>query len=126
MDKLEWHLEAGSGRVKVSLAAGRMGTGIVVFLDNAARHIGAVAVSEFDHKEGRASTSVITLLGHKDDAVAYEAAHEICRRLQVPVCVVAGIHLDDIKQEEIRGIVDNAREAVKRFVALVESHPKTS
>lgn len=126
MDKLEWHLEVGEGRLKVSLAAGRMGTGIVVFLDNAACHIGAVAVSEFDHKEGRASTSVITLLGHKDDAVAYEAAREICRRLRIPVCVVAGVHLDDIKLEEIKGIVDSARGAVKRFVALVESHSKTS
>ena len=125
MDKLEWHLEAGEGRLKVNLAAGRMGTGIVVFLDNTGCHIGAVAVSEFDHKENRASTSVMTLLGHKDDAVAYEAAHEICRRLRVPVAVIAGIHLDDIKAEEIRGIVSNAREAVKKFVALVETHPKT-
>jgi hypothetical protein len=124
MERLQWLLEAGEGRTKVSLAAGRMGKGILVLLDNEASHIGAVAVSEFDHKENRASISVMTLLGHKDDTVAYQAAHEICRKLRVPVCVVAGIHLDNISAEEIQGIIENAREAVRKLLKFLEEVEK--
>ncbi len=116
MEKLEWRHEAGEGRTRVELTAGRMGNGLAVFLFNAAAHIGAVAVSEFDHKENRASTSVITLLGHKDDAVAYRAAHEICRALKVPTSVMAGIHLDDITLAETKGIEENAKKAVAQFL----------
>lgn len=120
VEKLEWCLEAGEGRAKVKLTAGRMGKGLVVFLYNDAAHIGAVAVSEFDHKENRASTSVITLLGHKDDAVAYQAAHEICRSLKVPTSVMAGIHLDDITLAEIKGIVESAKKATEKFINMMK------
>ena len=45
-------------------------------------HIGAVALGEYDYKEQRASTSVVTRLGHKDDILAKKAAHLIDRRLK--------------------------------------------
>lgn len=125
MEKLEWRLEAGSGRARVTLTAGRMGSGLAVFLFNDAAHIGAVAVSQFDHAENRASTSVITLLGHKDDAVAYQAAHEICRSTKVPVGVTAGIHLDDITLEEIKGIKENSDKVIKDFIERLARESKS-
>ncbi len=121
MEKLEWRLEAGEGRTRVKLTGGRMGKGLVLFLFNEAAHIGAVAVSEFDHKENRASTSVISLLGHKDDALAYKAAHEVCRALKAPTSVLAGVHLDDIKLPEIKAIEANAGKAVAKFL---DQYPK--
>lgn len=121
MRKLEWRLAAGKGRTMVTLTAGRIGNGLAVFLFNDAAHIGAVAVSQFDHAENRASTSVITLLGHKDDAVAYQAAHEICRAAKIPVSVTAGIHLDDITLEEIKGIKENSDKVIKEFIGRIGS-----
>lgn len=119
MLSIEWRLETGRGRTKVEVTAGKMGQGIIAHFFNPCAHIGAVAVSEFDHKENRASTSVITLLGHKDDGIAYQAAHELCRDKKVPVCVVAGIHLDDITKAEIKQIGRNASIATQKLLKLI-------
>ncbi|MDP2932103.1 MAG: hypothetical protein Q8O05_06385, partial [Chloroflexota bacterium] len=75
-----FELAYGEGRTRISLSAYRMGADLVVFIYNDYAHIGAVAVAEYDHKEGRASCSLITRLGHKDDAVAQKAAYLISKR----------------------------------------------
>ena len=111
-------LSKGKGRVKVSLLANNMGSDLVVFIYNENAHIGAVAVGEYDHKEERASVSVITRLGHKDDAIAQKAAYLISKSTKKPVCVIAGIHLDNITTEEIGKILENAEFAVEEFINL--------
>lgn len=100
-------LNAGKGRTKVSLSAQWIGKDLIVYLFNGQGHLGAVAVADFCREEKRASTSVITRLGHKDDAIAVSAAHQLCRRLKRPVCAIAGIHLDAITKDEIAEIVRN-------------------
>lgn len=114
MDKYE--LTKGEGRTKVNLLAHYMGSDLIVYLYNENAHIGAVAVGEYDHKKRRASTSVITRLGHKDDAVAQKAAHSISKSTKRPVCVVAGIHLDNITDAEIDKILENTSSLVDEFI----------
>ena len=114
MDKYE--LTTGEGRTKVSLSAHRMGSDPIVYLYNENAHIGAVAVGEYDHKEERASTSVITRLGHKDDVVAQKAAHSISKSTRKPVCVIAGIHLENITEIEISKILENTSSLVNEFI----------
>ena len=75
MDKYEFSI--GEGRAKVNLLAYGVGSDLIVCIYNENAHIGAVALGEYDHKEKRASCSVITRLGHKDDTVAVEAAHSL-------------------------------------------------
>ncbi|MFC1958763.1 hypothetical protein ACFLV6_02485, partial [Chloroflexota bacterium] len=86
----------GAGRTKVSLSAYYMGSDPIVCIYNENAHIGAVAVGEYDDKTGRASTSVSTRLGHKDDVIARKTAHLISKYTKRPSCVIAGVHLDDI------------------------------
>ncbi len=107
----------GEGRTRVSLRVQEMGSELVVCIYNESAHIGAVAIGEYDHKNERASTSVITRLGHKDDAVAQKAAYLISRSTHQPSCVIAGIHLDRITRAEIDQIVENATSLVKEFVS---------
>ena len=114
MDKYE--LTTGEGRTKVSLSAHRMGSDPIVYLYNENAHIGAVAVGEYDHKGKRASTSVITRLGHKDDVVAQKAAHSISKSTRKPVCVIAGIHLENITEIEISKILENTSSLVNEFI----------
>lgn len=102
-------LHEGKGRTRVSLSTHTIGEDLIVCLYNGAGHIGAVAVADYDRKSRRASTSVITRLGHKEDSLAAEAAHALCRILKQPVCAIAGIHLDNITGEEIEQIVLNCR-----------------
>ncbi len=114
MDKYE--LTKGEGRTKVTLSAYYMGNDLIVCIYNDNAHVGAVALGEYDHQEQRASVSVITRLGHKDDAVAQKAAHSISKSTKRPSCVIAGIHLNNITGQEIDEIADNARIMVEELV----------
>jgi len=123
MDKYE--LTKGEGRTKVNLLAYNMGNQPVVCIYNENAHIGAVAVGEYDHNEKRVSISVITRLGHKDDVVAQKAAYSISKRTKGPVCVIAGIHLDNITEEEIDKTVKNASIVVQEFVKSIAPCPES-
>ncbi len=112
----KYELTRGEGRTEVSLSAHYMGSDPVVLIYNNIAHIGAVAVGEYDHNEKRTSTSVITRLGHKDDAIAQKAAYSISKSTKRPVCVIAGIHLDNITEQEIDKLLENASFMVEEFI----------
>ncbi len=112
-------LTRGTGRTRVSLSAHHMGNDLVVFIYNNNAHLGAIAVGEYDHQEKRASTSVITRLGHKDDAIAQKAAHSISKSTKKPVCVIAGVHLDNITEQEIDKLLENASFMVEEFIKSI-------
>ena len=112
----ERELTKGEGRTRISLSAQSLGSDIVVSIYNENAHIGAIAVAEYDHKNNRTSTSVITRLGHKDDAIAQKAAYLISKHTMRPSCVIVGVHLDDITQEEIEKLLENADSLVKDFL----------
>jgi gallate decarboxylase subunit D len=112
-------LSEGTGRTRVNLTTKPVGNDLVVYLFNEQGHLGAVALAEYSHEENRASTSVITRLGHKDDVVAYSAARRLCKLLKKPVCAIAGIHLDNITDEEITRITRNCERLVDRLSSVV-------
>jgi gallate decarboxylase subunit D len=105
---MEYSLSHGEGRYQVSLQATEMGKDWLVRIFNENAHIGAVAIGEYDFKNERASVSVVTRLGHKEDAIAQRAAYLISKSTRKAVCVVAGVHLDDIEQPEIVKLSENA------------------
>ncbi len=113
-DMKQLSFSEGKGRTKVSISAQWLGKDLIVCLFNKQQHLGAVAVAEYSHEENRASTSVITRLGHKDDSIAYVAASKLCKHLKKPVCAIAGIHLDNIAQEEIAQIAMNCGALVEK------------
>jgi hypothetical protein len=106
----------GKGRTEVRLKAQDLGGDLIVSLFNENAHIGAVALGEFDQAHKRASVSVITRLGHKDDVVAQAAAHRLAKSLQKTVCAIAGIHVEDISLAEITRIKANATLAITELI----------
>ncbi len=110
-------IEKGKSRTRVLLSYRMFSEDWLVNIYNQNAHIGAVAVGEWDAEHQRASTSVVTRLGHKDDAIALQAAYEIAKATRSAVCVVAGIHLENVTQSEIKELVANASDAVKEFLA---------
>ena len=110
----------GEGRTQVILSAQDFGSDFIVFIYNENAHIGAVAVGEYDHEGNRASTSVITRLGHKDDTIAQKAAYLISRQTRRPSCVIAGVHLENITEKEIDKILANADSLVEEFLKVLE------
>ena len=109
-------MHEGVGRTIVSLSYQIIGNDLIVRLFNSQEHVGAVALSEYHPAEKRASTSVLTRYGHRDDSIAHMAAYKICKRLKKPVCAIAGIHLDNITKEEIEQIINNCDTLVERFI----------
>lgn len=115
----DWYLEKGKRRTKVCLTAWNIGTDFMIYLHNRNIHLGAVAISQFDHDTDRISVSTITLPGHKDDVVAQKAAYAISKHTRKPVCAIAGIHVDNVTEKEIDEIVDNANQVIDELVNLL-------
>lgn len=113
---MDYSLTQGEGKFEVKLRASALGNDMAVSIFNFAAHIGAVAIGEFDFEHNRASVSVVTRLGHKDDAIAQKAAYQICKSTQKPVCVIAGVHLDNITIDEINKIMENVTILIDNFI----------
>ena len=111
----------GEGRTQVDMSVNRIGEDLIVCLFNEAGHIGAAAVADYCEKENQASVSVITRSGHRDDAPASEAARRLCKAVRRPVCVIAGIHLDDITKEEIAEIMNNCEKLICKLLHSLDS-----
>lgn len=112
----EFRIITGEGRTAVTLEATPLGTDIIIRIFNENAHLGAVAVGEYDTVHARASVSVHTRMGHKDDVIAQKAAYNISKSLRQPVCVIAGVHIDDITPPEIDQVLVNAEKAVQAFL----------
>jgi hypothetical protein len=113
---VEYELTKGEGRARVDVTVNSMGSDLVVRIYNQDAHIGAVSVGDYDYEHERASVSLITRLGHKDDALAKEAAYLLSKSLRRPVCVIAGVHVDNITGEEIDKILANTKLAVSEII----------
>jgi len=120
----EFRLGKGEGRTKIELFAYYLGEDLIVCIGNKNAHLGAVAIGEYDHKAGRASSSVITRLGHRDDEIAKREAHFIAKHTKKPVCVISGIHLDNITKEEIDEILSEADSLVTELLNQLEKSSK--
>lgn len=121
-----YEITKGEGRTKVRLSVHYIGSDLVVYIYNQNAHLGAVAIGEYDHRSKRASTSVITRLGHKEDVVAQKAAYSISKSSKKPVCVIAGVHLDNITETEITQILENASHLVDEFISRGVQNVKTN
>lgn len=94
-------------------------------------HIGAVAIavprpSLADPRAISATTSVYTLVGHKDDELAKATADLICRSLNCVTVVVAGFHMEAATPADIRQIMDNAQRAARDMVMALRESPGPS
>jgi hypothetical protein len=118
---MEYTLFEGTGRSKLNLQAVEMGNGIVVRIFNENPHLGSIAVSEFDDRSQRTSVSMITRLGHKDDILAQKAAYSITKHIHRPACVIVGVHLSNITEEEISRIISVNDTLIEKFLNLFKS-----
>jgi len=100
-------VEKKIGRVGLRMEAVRMGEDYCLVVTGGDRpHLGAVALSTprpslADSRKISASTSVLTLVGHKEDDVAKKIAQQYAAKLNRQVVVACGVHLDGITREEL-------------------------
>ncbi len=98
---------------------------LTAFWGGTTPHIGAVAValprpSGGDPTVTSSTASVITLLGHKEDAIVKMASERLSARLEKNVVAVAGIHWDHLEDDGIAEIIDNCERLTKMIGDAVE------
>jgi len=116
-------LSRSRGRIALRLTAARLGADLAVTLSGGDRpHIGAVAVSQSrpSLRQGggtSATTSVIALLGHKEDELARQMAARVAVATTGTVCVACGIHVEGIGAAELEDVSALADELASELLA---------
>ncbi|MEN6603836.1 MAG: proteasome assembly chaperone 4 family protein [Bryobacteraceae bacterium] len=112
------------GRVTLEAVPVPMGNDLCLVITGGDRpHLGAVALAQVrpsleDSMKVSASTSVLTVPGHKEDLLARSAAQSLAARLNRTVVVCCGIHVDAILTDELCFV----EEAIERLCAFVIEH----
>ncbi len=112
MDRLTFAEKRGA--FEIFAHVDQVGDDLVVLLTGGKAHVGAVAIAQprpslRDPDQPSSTGSVITLLGHKEDAVAKSMAEALSGRLVRNVVVVAGIHWDALTGEDIATVMELCR-----------------
>lgn len=84
-------------------------------------HIGAVALalprpSLKDKKKTSATSSVLTVLGHKEDQTVKAVSETLSAVFKKNTVVTAGIHWDSLKPEEISRIVSLTQKLTQKII----------
>jgi len=117
----EAYIEASSGegkhRVRSMGILTREGV-IVCVLGGDKPHVGAVVLgvprpSLRSPKEVSATSSVINLVGHKDDEIARPVAEKFARELRQATAVIAGVHIEKASEDDIAKLVENSNQAAE-------------
>ncbi|SHE31996.1 hypothetical protein [Vibrio gazogenes] len=111
-----------SAGIVIELVAVIVGRDLLVTIHGGdAAHIGAVALAQpraslQDASKVSASTSVLCVLGHKEDLLAHRTAQVIASALNCVVSVSCGIHIDQAKPAHLTQIADMVDSLVHQLI----------
>lgn len=118
-------VEKRIGRVSLRMEAVSMGADYCLVITGGDRpHLGAVALSIprpslADSQKTSASTSVLTVVGHKEDEVAKKIAHQFAAKLDRHVIVACGVHLDGITKNELAVMEEMLEQLAAQLLKLL-------
>ncbi len=119
-----YEIGAGSGKHRVWLFATVTARGILASLVGGEEpHLGGVVLSIprpslANPEVVSCTTSVVPLVGHKDDEAARPLAEMLARKTNLPVSVAAGLHIDNASVEDIRELMKNSLECGRKLLEL--------
>lgn len=109
-----------AARIELKLDVKKIGEDYMLTLTGGEEHIGAVATGLFDKESSRASSSVITLPGHREDQLALQGARQVSKATHRTAVFVVGMHQENITLNEIKEIVSVAEKMVQDFIDFYE------
>jgi len=108
----------GEGKFTLRAIVVKTHNGVDIYVGGGEKtHIGAVVLclprlSLLDNETISCTTSVINILGHKDDKIAIPIAEEVCKEINQVVVVTAGIHIDNANIDEIKILMSLVQDLV--------------
>lgn len=124
-------VSAGEGRYRVELSTSFTAEGLVCQLYGGERpHVGAVILSLprpslQNPDKTSCNSSVLPMLGHKEDELAKPIAEKLAKSFQQPVVLVAGIHIEHATGEEINILVNHCWQVVDKLLNQKEKERLT-
>lgn len=104
----------GRGKYRIYAEVKCIGDEIIIAIWGGVKpHIGSVVISNprpslKNPRMFSATSSVFNCIGHKDEAVARLVSEKVAAKLNRITVTTAGIHIDNIKQYDLRKIIKNA------------------
>ena len=88
-------------------------------------HIGSISVSVprlglQDNTTMSATSSIINLIGHKDEVVARKFSEQLAAKFNKNVIATAGIHIDDITENQINILMQNMTDLCLDIIIKLE------
>ena len=124
-------ISLSSGRISVQATVVRAGEDLCIVLTGGDRpHIGTVTLSVprpslADSARTSATTSILNCTGHKDGEAAQYLGQRLAATLGATVVVTGGIHVDDIRPDEIKTVLHLVDRLTTALVDLLTADRKT-
>jgi hypothetical protein len=112
-------LDVGTGRTRLQFTWRWHGEDLHVHVTGGTDHVGAVALAG-RQPDGQSFADSLRLPPHREAELAVRSAKALHDALGRVVCVTAGIHLDDITQEEIKDVLATVDEGIHKLVARLK------
>lgn len=112
----------GKDKYKVKLVAVRSGEELTVIISGGEKpHIGAIGISIprpslKDSNKVSASTSVFTLVGHKEDELSKQIAENIAKITKKVTVTIVGLHIDKATPQDIEYLIQNTQKVVDKLI----------
>ena len=120
-----------AGRITVEATVVRAGGDLCIVLTGGDRpHIGTVTLSVprpslADSARTSATTSILNCTGHKDGEAAQYLGQRLAATLGTTVVVTGGIHVDDIRPDEIKTVLHLVDRLTTALVDLLTAERTT-
>jgi hypothetical protein len=124
----EFKLVCGRGDYRVYAQGRLVGDDLVISIWGGNKpHVGTVAValprqSLREPEKVSSTSSVFTLLGHKEDVIAKEFSEKLSSALNRVVVVTVGIHQDRIDEKGIQKFIDNCDKAFGQVLRMLKKN----
>jgi gallate decarboxylase subunit D len=121
-------LKTQEGIFDLTASVMKVGQDAVVVISGGERpHVGAVALAQSrkSHKDPdkiSATSSVLCLLGHKEDVVVKIVSERLAAVADRPVVVAAGIHWDNLQESDFSRIFKN----LDILIEMIEPYLRTT
>lgn len=112
----------GKDKHKVKLVAVKSGKELTIVISGGEKpHIGAVAIaipcpSLKKSNKASVSSSVFTLIGHKEDELSKQIAENITKVTKEVTVAIVGLHIDNATSQDIECLIQNTQKAVEKLV----------